>query len=98
MLADLGADVLKIEIGRPTSIPFASSGKPTTTTAGGTRLARSFRFQPTATSAALALNLKDPEGATRSSAILAKHCDVVVENFPARRALDRAGALGYAKT
>ena len=89
MLADLGADVLKIESGAYLD-PFRVVGKPDD--AGGWwNRSPPFRFT-NRNKRGLALNLKDPEG-QRVIRELAKHCDVVVENFR-RGVLDRAG-LGY---
>lgn len=89
MLADLGADVLKIESGAYLD-PFRVVGKPDNE-AGWWNRSPQFRFT-NRNKRGLALNLKDPRG---QSVIrdLAAHCDVVVENFR-RGVLDRAG-LGY---
>ena len=90
MLADLGADVLKIESGAYLD-PFRVVGKPDNADGWWNRSPQ-FRFT-NRNKRGLALNLKDPEG-QRVIRELAKHCDVVVENFR-RGVLDRAG-LGYA--
>jgi crotonobetainyl-CoA:carnitine CoA-transferase CaiB-like acyl-CoA transferase len=89
MLADLGADVLKIESGAYLD-PFRIVGKPDNE-AGWWDRSPPFRFT-NRNKRGLALNLKDPEG-QRVIRELATHCDVVVENFR-RGVLDRAG-LGY---
>jgi benzylsuccinate CoA-transferase BbsF subunit len=90
MLADLGADVLKIESGAYLD-PFRVVGKPDSDEGWWNR-SPPFRFT-NRNKRGLALNLKDPEG-QRTVRELAAHCDVVVENFR-RGVLDRAG-LGYA--
>ena len=90
MLADLGADVIKIESGAYLD-PFRVVGKPDNEDGWWNRSPQ-FRFT-NRNKRGLALNLKDPEG-QRVIRELAKHCDVVVENFR-RGVLDRAG-LGYA--
>ena len=90
MLADLGADVLKIESGAYLD-PFRVVGKPDSDDGWWNRSPQ-FRFT-NRNKRGLALNLKDPEG-QRVIRELAAHCDVVVENFR-RGVLDRAG-LGYA--
>ena len=90
MLADLGADVLKIESSAYLD-PFRVVGKPDNDDGWWNRSPQ-FRFT-NRNKRGLALNLKDPEG-QRVIRDLAKHCDVVVENFR-RGVLDRAG-LGYA--
>jgi crotonobetainyl-CoA:carnitine CoA-transferase CaiB-like acyl-CoA transferase len=90
MLADLGADVLKIESGAYLD-PFRVVGKPDNDDGWWNR-SPPFRFT-NRNKRGLALNLKDPEG-QRVIRELAAHCDVVVENFR-RGVLDRAG-LGYA--
>ena len=90
MLADLGADVIKIESGAYLD-PFRVVGKPDNDDGWWNRSPQ-FRFT-NRNKRGLALNLKDPEG-QRVIRELAKHCDVVVENFR-RGVLDRAG-LGYA--
>ena len=90
MLADLGADVLKIESGAYLD-PFRVVGKPDNEDGWWNRSPQ-FRFT-NRNKRGLALNLKDPEG-QRVIRALARHCDVVVENFR-RGVLDRAG-LGYA--
>ncbi len=90
MLADLGADVLKIEAGAYLD-PFRVVGKPDNEDGWWNRSPQ-FRFT-NRNKRGLALNLKDPEG-QRVIRELARHCDVVVENFR-RGVLDRAG-LGHA--
>ncbi|WP_422001921.1 CaiB/BaiF CoA transferase family protein [Reyranella sp.] len=90
MLADLGADVIKIESGAYLD-PFRVVGK-MDNDAGWWNRSPQFRFT-NRNKRGLALNLKDPEG-QRVIRELAAHCDVVVENFR-RGVLDRAG-LGYA--
>ena len=90
MLADLGADVIKIESGAYLD-PFRVVGKPDNDDGWWNRSPQ-FRFT-NRNKRGLALNLKDPEG-QRVIRELARHCDVVVENFR-RGVLDRAG-LGYA--
>jgi crotonobetainyl-CoA:carnitine CoA-transferase CaiB-like acyl-CoA transferase len=89
MLADLGADVLKIEAGAYLD-PFRVVGKPDDLEGWWNR-SPPFCFT-NRNKRGLALNLKDPEG-QRVIRELARHCDVVVENFR-RGVLDRAG-LGY---
>jgi benzylsuccinate CoA-transferase BbsF subunit len=89
MLADLGADVLKIESGAYVD-PFRVVGKPDNDDGWWNR-SPPFRFT-NRNKRGLALNLKDPEGQCVIRE-LAGHCDVVVENFR-RGVLDRAG-LGY---
>ncbi len=89
MLADLGADVIKIESGAYLD-PFRVVGK-TDNDEGWWNRSPQFRFT-NRNKRGLALNLKDPEG-QRVIRELAAHCDVVVENFR-RGVLDRAG-LGY---
>ena len=89
MLADLGADVLKIESGAYLD-PFRVVGKMDDDDGWWNRSPQ-FRFT-NRNKRGLALNLKDPEG-QRIIRALAAHCDVVVENFR-RGVLDRAG-LGY---
>jgi crotonobetainyl-CoA:carnitine CoA-transferase CaiB-like acyl-CoA transferase len=89
MLADLGADVLKIESGAYLD-PFRVVGK-MDDDEGWWNRSPQFRFT-NRNKRGLALNLKDPEG-QRIIRALAAHCDVVVENFR-RGVLDRAG-LGY---
>ena len=91
MLADLGADVLKIESGAYLD-PFRVVGKPDDNDGWWNRSPQ-FRFT-NRNKRGLALNLKDPEG-QRIIRELARDCDVVVENFR-RGVLDRAG-LGYAQ-
>ncbi len=90
MLADLGADVIKIESGAYID-PFRVVGKMDNDDGWWNR-SPPFRFT-NRNKRGLALNLKDPEG-QRVIRELAKQCDVVVENFR-RGVLDRAG-LGYA--
>ena len=89
MLADLGADVLKIESGAYLD-PFRVVGKPDNE-GGWWNRSPQFRFT-NRNKRGLALNLKAPEG-QRVIRELAAKCDVVVENFR-RGVLDRAG-LGY---
>lgn len=89
MLADLGADVIKIESGAYLD-PFRVVGKPDNEDNWWNRSPQ-FRFT-NRNKRGLALNLKSPEG-QRVIRELAQHCDVVVENFR-RGVLDRAG-LGY---
>ncbi|HQS13758.1 CoA transferase [Reyranella sp.] len=89
MLADLGADVIKIESGAYLD-PFRVIGK-IDSDEGWWNRSPQFRFT-NRNKRGLALNLKDPEG-QRVIRELAVHCDVVVENFR-RGVLDRAG-LGY---
>jgi benzylsuccinate CoA-transferase BbsF subunit len=89
MLADLGADVIKIESGSYLD-PFRVVGK-MDSDEGWWNRSPQFRFT-NRNKRGLALNLKDPEG-QRVIRELAAHCDVVVENFR-RGVLDRAG-LGY---
>ncbi|WP_428672451.1 CoA transferase [Reyranella sp.] len=89
MLADLGADVIKIESGAYLD-PFRVVGKPDDADNWWNRSPQ-FRFT-NRNKRGLALNLKAPEG-QRVIRELAQHCDVVVENFR-RGVLDRAG-LGY---
>jgi crotonobetainyl-CoA:carnitine CoA-transferase CaiB-like acyl-CoA transferase len=89
MLADLGADVLKIESGAYLD-PFRVVGKMDDRDGWWNRSPQ-FRFT-NRNKRGLALNLKSPEG-QRVVRELARHCDVVVENFR-RGVLDRAG-LGY---
>jgi crotonobetainyl-CoA:carnitine CoA-transferase CaiB-like acyl-CoA transferase len=89
MLADLGADVLKIESGAYLD-PFRVVGK-MDGDEGWWNRSPQFRFT-NRNKRGLALNLKDPKG-QRVIRELAAHCDVVVENFR-RGVLDRAG-LGY---
>ncbi|MCW5733294.1 MAG: CoA transferase [Enhydrobacter sp.] len=89
MLADLGADVIKIESGAYLD-PFRVVGKPDDEDNWWNRSPQ-FRFT-NRNKRGLALNLKAPEG-QRVIRELAQHCDVVVENFR-RGVLDRAG-LGY---
>lgn len=91
MLADLGADVLKIESGAYLD-PFRVVGK-IDDNDGWWNRSPQFRFT-NRNKRGLALNLKDPEG-QRIIRELAAECDVVVENFR-RDVLDRAG-LGYAQ-
>jgi crotonobetainyl-CoA:carnitine CoA-transferase CaiB-like acyl-CoA transferase len=89
MLADFGADVLKIESGAYLD-PFRVVGKPDNEDGWWNRSPQ-FRFT-NRNKRGLALNLKGPQGQNVISE-LATHCDVVVENFR-RGVLDRAG-LGY---
>jgi len=89
MLADLGADVIKIESGAYLD-PFRVVGKPDNEDNWWNRSPQ-FRFT-NRNKRGLALNLKSPEG-QRVIRELAQRCDVVVENFR-RGVLDRAG-LGY---
>lgn len=89
MLADLGADVLKIESGAYLD-PFRVVGKPDNNDGWWNRSPQ-FRFT-NRNKRGLALNLKDKEG-QRVVRELAAQCDVVVENFR-RGVLERAG-LGY---
>jgi crotonobetainyl-CoA:carnitine CoA-transferase CaiB-like acyl-CoA transferase len=89
MLADLGADVIKIESGAYLD-PFRVVGK-IDNDDGWWNRSPQFRFT-NRNKRGLALNLKDPEG-QRVIRELAAQCDVVVENFR-RGVLDRAG-LGY---
>lgn len=89
MLADLGADVIKIESGAYLD-PFRVVGK-IDDDDGWWNRSPQFRFT-NRNKRGLALNLKDPEG-QRVIRELAAHCDVLVENFR-RGVLDRAG-LGY---
>jgi len=89
MLADLGADVIKIESGAYLD-PFRVVGKMDDDDGWWNRSPQ-FRFT-NRNKRGLAINLKDPEG-QRVIRELARHCDVVVENFR-RGVLDRAG-LGY---
>ena len=89
MLADLGADVIKIESGAYLD-PFRVVGKMDDDDGWWNRSPQ-FRFT-NRNKRGLAINLKDPEG-QRVIRELAAQCDVVVENFR-RGVLDRAG-LGY---
>jgi benzylsuccinate CoA-transferase BbsF subunit len=89
MLADLGADVLKIESGAYLD-PFRVVGKPDDGDGWWNRSPQ-FRFT-NRNKRGLALNLKHAEG-QKVIRELAVHCDVVVENFR-RGVLDRAG-LGW---
>ncbi len=90
MLADLGADVLKIESGAYLD-PFRVVGK-MDNDEGWWNRSPQFRFT-NRNKRGLAINLKDSRG-QQVIRELAAHCDVVVENFR-RGVLDRAG-LGYA--
>lgn len=90
MLADLGADVLKIESGAYLD-PFRVVGK-MDDDEGWWNRSPQFRFT-NRNKRGLAINLKDKQGQQAIRA-LAAQCDVVVENFR-RGVLDRAG-LGYA--
>lgn len=89
MLADLGAEVLKIESGAYLD-PFRVVGKPDNEEGWWNRSPQ-FRFT-NRNKRGLALNLKDSRG-QEVIRDLARHCDVVVENFR-RGVLDRAG-LGW---
>ncbi len=89
MLADLGAEVLKIESGAYLD-PFRVVGKPDNADGWWNRSPQ-FRFT-NRNKRGLALNLKDSRGQDVIRD-LARHCDVVVENFR-RGVLDRAG-LGW---
>jgi len=89
MLADLGAEVLKIESGAYLD-PFRVVGK-MDDDEGWWNRSPQFRFT-NRNKRGLALNLKAPQG-QRVIRELASQCDVVVENFR-RGVLDRAG-LGY---
>jgi crotonobetainyl-CoA:carnitine CoA-transferase CaiB-like acyl-CoA transferase len=89
MLADLGADVLKVESSAYLD-PFRVVGK-IDDADGWWNRSPQFRFT-NRNKRGLALNLKSSAG-QRVIRELAKHCDVVVENFR-RGVLDRAG-LGY---
>lgn len=89
MLADLGAEVLKIESGAYLD-PFRVVGKPDDKDGWWNRSPQ-FRFT-NRNKRGLALNLKDKSG-QQVIRELAEHCDVVVENFR-RGVLDRAG-LGW---
>ncbi len=89
MLADLGADVIKIESGAYLD-PFRVVGKPDNEDNWWNRSPQ-FRFT-NRNKRGIALNLKAPEG-QRVIRELAQQCDVVVENFR-RGVLDRAG-LGF---
>lgn len=90
MLADLGADVLKIESGAYLD-PFRVVGK-MDNDEGWWNRSPQFRFT-NRNKRGLAINLKDKAG-QQVVRELAAHCDVVVENFR-RGVLDRA-SLGYA--
>ena len=89
MLADLGADVLKIESGAYLD-PFRVVGK-MDNDEGWWNRSPQFRFT-NRNKRGLAIDLKHKDG-QRLIRELAAHCDVVVENFR-RGVLDRAG-LGY---
>ncbi|UYN93825.1 MAG: CoA transferase [Enhydrobacter sp.] len=89
MLADLGAEVLKIESGAYLD-PFRVVGRMDDGDGWWNRSPQ-FRFT-NRNKRGLALNLKHAEG-QRVVRELAAHCDVVVENFR-RGVLDRAG-LGW---
>lgn len=89
MLADLGADVLKIESGAYLD-PFRVVGK-ADNEEGWWNRSPLFRFT-NRNKRGLALNIKTPEG-RRIIRALAAQCDVVVENFR-RGVLDSAG-LGW---
>ena len=90
MLADLGADVVKVESATYLD-PFRVVGKPDDAPGWWNRSPQ-FRFT-NRNKRGVALNLKDPDG-RRLVRELARQCDVVVENFR-RGVLDRFG-LGYA--
>ncbi|MET0295420.1 MAG: CoA transferase [Phenylobacterium sp.] len=90
MLADLGADVLKIEAGAYPD-PFRLMGKPDGRDGWWNRTPQ-FRFT-NRNKRGVALDMKHPDG-QRVLRELAARCDVLVENFR-RGVLDRAG-LGYA--
>lgn len=90
MLADLGADVLKIESGAYLD-PFRVVGKPDNEDGWWNRSPQ-FRFT-NRNKRGLAIDLKSADG-QRVLRQLAANSDVVVENFR-RGVLDRAG-LGYA--
>jgi benzylsuccinate CoA-transferase BbsF subunit len=90
MLADLGADVLKVESGAYLD-PFRVVGRMDDDDGWWNRSPQ-FRFT-NRNKRGLAINLKHREGQAVIRE-LARHCDVVVENFR-RGVLDRAG-LGYA--
>ena len=77
MLADLGADVIKIESGAYLD-PFRVVGK-IDDDDGWWNRSPQFRFT-NRNKRGVALNLKAPEG-QRVIRELARHCDVVVENF-----------------
>jgi len=89
LLADLGAEVLKIESGAYLD-PFRVVGR-IDDADGWWNRSPQFRFT-NRNKRGLALNLKAAEG-QRVIRELAAHCDVVVENFR-RGVLDRAG-LGW---
>ncbi|HYC65764.1 MAG TPA: CoA transferase, partial [Reyranellaceae bacterium] len=89
MLADLGADVLKIESGAYLD-PFRVVGKPDNDDGWWNRSPQ-FRFT-NRNKRGLAIDLKSKDG-QRVLREMAAQCDVVVENFR-RGVLDRAG-LGY---
>ena len=89
MLADLGADVIKVESAAYLD-PFRVVGKPDDAPGWWNRSPQ-FRFT-NRNKRGVALNLKDPEG-RRLIRELAAQCDVVVENFR-RGVLERFG-LGY---
>ena len=90
MLADLGADVIKIESGTYPD-PFRILGKPDDAPGWWNR-SPLFRFT-NRNKRGVALDLKTPEGQRLAHALVAQ-CDVVIENFR-RGVLDRFG-LGYA--
>ncbi len=90
MLADLGADVIKIESGAypdPFRIVGKSDDRP-----GWWNRSPQFRFT-NRNKRGIALDLKTPDG-QRIAREMAAQCDVVIENFR-RGVLDRFG-LGYA--
>jgi len=91
MLADLGADVIKVESGAYPD-PFRVVGKPDDAPGWWNRSPQ-FRFT-NRNKRGVALDLKTPEG-RRLARDLAAQCDVVIENFR-RGVLDRFG-LGYAE-
>ena len=90
MLADLGADVIKVESGAYPD-PFRVVGKPDDAPGWWNRSPQ-FRFT-NRNKRGVALDLKTAEG-RRLARELAAQCDVVIENFR-RGVLDRFG-LGYA--
>ena len=90
MLADLGADVIKVESGAYPD-PFRVVGKPDDAPGWWNRSPQ-FRFT-NRNKRGVALDLKTSEG-RRLAHELAAHCDVLIENFR-RGVLDRFG-LGYA--
>ena len=72
LLADLGADVIKIE--PPSGDPVRQWGKQV----NGTSLWWSLHAR---NKRCITLNLKHPEGASRSSCAWLPSCDALVENF-----------------